>query len=656
MMNKSMRLRLGIALVFCLVSWMTFGQRVSGGFERFNQSSGSQQGQQPQDQFEVPPDTADIFYYFADNPNLEYTFEDTLLSNYFQQYDPVRQRDLDYMHLGNLGSAHQPIVYEPTMRQGFDLGLHQYDLYRINGAEFPFYRVENAFTNLAYYQGGQQADGYIKADFSRNFANGVTFNINYDRISQLGTANQYPNQNSRNTSFGLGTSFISSNQRYSSFFSLTRNTIEQEDNGGILREPQNEGDLASPTSAQVFLNTAQTRHDNQEWRYTHYYKFGGQQDSIKGQRRAFTLTHQFIFQDDTYKFFATDPTLADSSFFNNFPGLLPDERGSRFFMDYQKVENSFRLATFQLEKFGQTKAKEQKDLLEIGLTHAYHRANMEPRDSTINNLFLTGRWNIKLRDRLRLNTYAHFGLWDHAGDYQLKGTLALDLGKLGNLQLQALNQLYRPNLIQTTFYSSQTRLWKNNFDQTLETNLQATYRLPSIGLEASAAYHLINNFIYFDTDGFARQTGVPVSILQFIVKQDFKLGPMHLDNVFTAQTASEDVIRLPSIYTKHSLYYEGEWFKVLLVRLGVDMRLNTSYFADYYNPLTGQFQLQGMQETELYPAMDAYFSMRVNKFRAFFKWENFSSLWLTDRLFYQTAFYGHPNGTFRLGVKWRFIN
>ena len=131
---------------------------------------------------------------------------------------------------------------------------------------------------------------------------------------------------------------------------------------------------------------------------------------------------------------------------------------------------------------------------------------------------------------------------------------------------------------------------------------------------------------------------------------------MHLDNVFTAQTASEDVIRLPSIYSKHSLYYSDKWFKVLLVRFGVDLRFNTSYFSDYYNPLTGQFQLQDTQETEFYPSLDAYFSMRVNKFRAFFKWENFSNIWITDRLFYQTAFYGHRNGSFRLGIEWRFID
>lgn len=659
-MEKLVKLRLVFLIGAVFLSISTWGQRPgSGGFDRFsNNGNGNIPSDvRGQDEFEVDPDTSDIFFYYADNPNRDFIYDDSLLLNYFHQYDPTRQYDLDYMHLGNLGSAHQQIIYQPLLRRGFDVGLHQYDLYRTNGSNFPYYRIEKAYTNLAYFQGGQQSDGYLKADFSRNFASGINFSINYDRISQLATQNQYPNQNSRNTSVGFGLAFRNPESPYTSFFSYTQNTIQQEDNGGILAEPEDEGDLNSPTSATVFLNTGQTRHFNQELRYTQYYQFGGQQDSIRGQRRSYTLTHEIMWQSDTYKFFAESPTTFDSSFFNNLPELLPDDRGSRFFLDYQKVENSFRIATFQAEKFGQNKAKDQKDLLEFGLTHSYHRVSMEPRDSTINNLFVTGKWSLKLRETARLETYGHFGLWDNAGDYQVKGILSLDLKKLGALRLEAINQLYKPNLIQTSFITSQIQLWdNNNFDRTLETNLKATYALPKLGFEATGAYHLINNFIYFDSTGFARQTSTPISILQFIVKQNFKFGPMHLDNVFTAQTASEDVIRLPSIYSKHSLYYSDKWFKVLLVRFGVDLRFNTSYFSDYYNPLTGQFQLQDTQETEFYPSLDAYFSMRVNKFRAFFKWENFSSIWITDRLFYQTAFYGHQNGSLRLGIKWRFID
>ena len=84
------------------------------------------------------PDTFDFTYFFQDNPGQEYPFKDTLLNNNFQQYDPVREGKLDYANLGYLGSAHHQLTYQPLFRQGFDIGFHQFDLYKFQGATLPF--------------------------------------------------------------------------------------------------------------------------------------------------------------------------------------------------------------------------------------------------------------------------------------------------------------------------------------------------------------------------------------------------------------------------------------------------------------------------------------------------------------------------------------
>ena len=232
----------------------------------------------------------------------------------------------------------------------------------------------------------------------------------------------------------------------------------------------------------------------------------------------------------------------------------------------------------------------------------------------------------------------------------------MDFKKAGSLSLSAINQLYSPTLMEHRLYLSEQQVYRNNFSKTLSTTLSGTYSLPLLQLELAGRYHLLNNYIYFDTLALPQQTGIPISIAQLIVKKDFRLGSFHLDNMVALQQATEDFIRLPSIYSKHSLYYAGRWFKVLDVRVGFDLRFNDSFFAPYYNPVTGQFQLQDKREAEPYPATDAFFSMRVTKFRAFFKWENATAALLTDQLFYQTAYYAHPGAVFRLGLKWRFLN
>ncbi|MCB0571239.1 MAG: hypothetical protein KDC66_15815 [Phaeodactylibacter sp.] len=644
-----------ISFLFCLFAGgpAVWGQQPTG---RSGQPSGTG-GANPREQGEVEVDTFDIFYFYAGNPNQDIPFSDSTLGDYFRQYDPVRHRRLDYKNLGNLGSAHEPIVFETASRRGFDVGLNQFSLYLTPGSELPYYRIEKPFTLVSYTMGSQQADGYTTAKFSRNFANGLNYTLDFKRISQLGETSQYPNQNTRNTALATGLWYHGKRGRYDGFFSFAANTAEQEDNGGILREPQDEGDFSSPSSAEVFLADARTRHSHRELSYTHYYRFGGGQDTLGRVHRSYTVSHRLLYENSIYKYYDKYAVAADSGFYNLFPAFLPDQRGTRFYLDHRRIENSFQLATFKLGPANQNRARNQRDLLEVGAVHTLNLLEEAGADSTINNLFLTGRLRVNPSERLLLNLYGHFGLWDNAGDYRLSGELFFDFKKVGQLRLNAINQLYSPSLMQHRLYLTEQEVYRNNFDKTLATTLAATYSLPHWKLNITGQYHLLNNYIYFDTLGLSRQTGIPISIAQLIVEKDFALmWNLHLDNLVALQQSSEDFIRLPSIYSKHSFYYAGKWFQVLNVRLGVDLRFNDSYFGNYYNPVTGQFQLQDRKEVEFYPAADAFFSMRVTKFRAFFKWENATATFITDRLFYQTAYYGFPSSVFRIGISWRFLN
>lgn len=602
-------------------------------------------------------DTFGVFEFNAVNPLLEKPYSDSLLGNYFQQYDPTRHRDLDWMQLGILGSAHQPLAYQPQRRQGFDVGLHQYELYYTQAKDLHFYRLQKAYTNLSYTQGAEQADGYATAQFSRNFAKGLNYTLDYKRINQLGSTAQYPNQNNRHTAFATGLWWHSAKGRYDGFLAYAANTTDHEDNGGLETEPERGGEFNSASSADVFLDNARTRHARREWSYTQHYRVGGDVDSTGRQRRAYTLAHQFTYENSAYKYHDTY-SIADTSFYNRFPSLLNDERGVRYFLRHQRVENAFRISTFKLSASDkQNKARSQKDLFEVGLRQAYHRLRQEPGDTVINNLFLEGKAGFRPSERLDLQAEAQLGLlWGNAGDYRVSGVLFFDAGKLGRLSANLSNQLYSPTLMQSELLLNQRPVWDKDFKKTLETNLSVTYALPAWKFEVTGGYHLLNNLIYFDSLATPQQTGVPVSILQLVVKKDFRVWRLHLDNVLALQQASEDVVRLPQLFGKHSFYYAGLWFKVLDVRLGVDLRYTTDYYANYYNPVIGQFQLQDRFNVPLYPALDAYFSMRVTKLRAFIKWENFSSTFITDRLFYLSPYYAQPSAGIRWGIKWRLVN
>jgi len=731
--------------------------------QRAPQGQGRQKGKPLQSIRKIPKDSLLIFYYFIENPNEEFPYKDTLLDNYFHQFDPARSRVLDHGSLGYLGSPTFPLFYESSFRQGFDVGLHQYDLYKIKVDDLRFYNLKRAYSDFYFSQGGSQDDIQLKGKFSRNFNKNVNISLDYHRISQFGSRDPiryfYQNQKARQTALAGGLTFKNDANTYQGFLAFSNNIHQQEDNGGIQSETfflQDDNGFSSNLSIPVWLDDATTRHSEQEISYTHYYNYNPIQfkenkirkaeekarakeaaeaaaarvarldslsripvdtslktttqvldtlknnpidslqnppidslqkikvDSISNQRptppsfgpppsfvnsppqnsvprgRTYTLMHRIAYKKGTYKF-SDISAFADSSYYKN---LLLDIRGLRHYVQTRKIENTFAISTFKPRKSNADKVKQQSDFFEVGIRHSFNWIDEDIADSTVNNLFLTGKWNFAPSERLKVQTYAHLGLWDNAGDYRVSGEFFFDLKKLGQLKLKGINQLNRPELLQQRFYISQRNAWTNDFKPTLETNLSATYALPKWGFQASGQYHLLNNYIYFDTLATAQQTGAPLSIFQLILQQNFKLGKFHLDNVLILQQTTNDALNLPSLFSKHSFYYDGRWFKQKLqIRLGADVRMNNSYFANTYNPIVGQFILQNKQKINFFPAVDASASIKVQQFRFFVKAENLTRFFAetvgsirADEQYYQAAFYPIQNGRFRLGLGWKFGN
>lgn len=678
--------------MLCCLMWLAVplsAQRTGGRFP--GQTPGGFNDTVPQG--EILIDTFPIFYFRSDRFFQEKAFSDTLLDIAFRQNEPNRKLANEYRHLGINGSAATPLWYRPVRRRGLDVGFHQYDLYHLSLDSIRHYRLEKAFTQTAYYTGGEQANGYFTAKFSRNFANGLNFSLDYRRLAYLGTRTLFPEQNTRNTSLGIGFWIGGLDSRYMAFLSMATNKFEHDNNGGIAVEPEDEenGGFSTPGSAEVFLDNTGTRNQHAAFRYAQYLRIGSlplagkkqappvdfrrpliQPDSLRpdsmqkppdplpasppaeaanGNRQQYWIGHSISYYSDRYTFFDNDVSV-DSAVYGPF---YTDPRGLRNFLRKRSLENHLKILTFRPEKVGYRDPRSSRGLLEVGLQHQVHWLDMEAADSTVQNLFLTGRWDVALGDKIRLESSGHFGLLDQAGDYRLQGNLILDLGDPFTLTGQVVNQLYTPSVIQDRFYVSEVQLWNNNFAKTLETNISATFGIPDWKLRLTGGYHLINNYIYYDEQGLVQQTRTPISIGQLMVENTFRAGKFFLTNQVGFQVASESFIRLPEIHGKHSLYFAGDLFQVLESRIGFDLRYNTAYFSDTYSPVVGNFRLQNTQEVDFYPSVDAFFSLKVTKFRAFVRWFNLTEVLLPDRLYYQTAFYPYPPGSnLRIGIDWRF--
>lgn len=635
----------------------------------------------PSDTLDTPEDeeldTANIAFFFPNNPGVVFPEKDSLLDNNLQQYDPARRRPLDYFNLGNVGTAAYPSVYQPILRSGLDIGLHQFDIYQIKNSDIRFYQQTKAFTDL-FYSGNEQSNGLIETKYGRNFANGLHLSIDYKRIFNLGiTDNAVPiiqrtvndtNQEwlyqgvprGRTVAFGIG--FWLHKEKYDGYLTFTSNLVSQFDKGGITGDSVFRKTTPSQTLSPR-LTGAFTRHEKYEISYLQYFKLN--RNDSTGTKRAYLASHDIKYKSAFYHTAdpfgnkssgEPQPDRLDSLFYGSF---ITDPRGIRFLLKEKQVENSFSVSTTRarVSKDSTQTASGQNDWLEVGITHSFHALDDEAQNRNFNNIILRGRFNFTPNENLKVETAGQFNVIGYnLGDYRLNGDLFFKLDKIGSLNIKAVSQLYKPTWMQSNLTLTQKPFWNNDFSKTLETHLSGTLALPRLNLEATVAYTLLNNYIYFDKQAIAQQANAPLSILQLIVNQNFTLYKFHLDNTVAIQKPTETFLRLPTFYTKNSLYWEGKLFKkVMLTRIGVDLRYNTTWAAPNYMPLTGQFFTQESGDVRAYPSLDIFLSFKVSSFRFFAKWENIVGNVGND---IYTQLYNYPvsDRNFRFGIRWQMFN
>lgn len=602
----------------------------------------------------VPLDTTPFLFTFSLSPERFYPAADTLADFDFRMYNPARRQAVDYGTLGNVGSSARPLFFEPAARQGFDPGFHAFDLYRQHAADLQFFRNSRSFTDLFFSQGRIQNDNMLRARFSRTFSGGLNFSLNYATFNHLG---QYRYQAVKHSAFAVGI-WQPVSPRYEFFLIYSRNSAKQQENGGIVTDTVfGGGQFNGPIDAAVRLPDEQALTKQSDWsaHFTHHLKFTGAGDSSAG-KRVLRASHTAEWTKQSFKFSdpGSNPDIgmrSDSLFFDTF---LVDRRGIRHFWALNRLDNTLTLNTFKTKKPGRP-----SDELALGITHTLFNLKQEPAsDSVFSNLFLTGNLALTPSERFAFIARGNLGIITNFGEYSVKGDLKIGLGKAGEFRASLLSQRYPPSMLLRRLYVSKRLFWKNDFVKPVETSLSATYALPLIGLEVTGKTHLVNNYLYFNQQGIATQTTSPLQVAQLLIQENLRFKGLHFDNTIALQRANrDDVLRLPSWFSKNSLYYSGTIIKKRMrINIGADFRVNGEFMPDGYQPVTAQFYLQDSLSAKPFPWIDVFVTLKVKTFRFFFRYENLGTFWDAQSVFYQTARHPQPFGAIRLGVGWRFMD
>lgn len=627
---KRMKQHFGLLLLFALAPLLLLAQ--TGATTR--QASATTQRR----------DSIPLLFNLALSPEKSYPDADTLPDASFRMYDPVRKQAIDWGHLGHVGSPARPLLFEPDGRRGFDAGFHAFDLHRMAATDLRFYRYARSVSDVFFSQGGNQFDGMLNARFGRTFSDGSCFALDYRTVNNKG---QFRHLRSKHNTLMLGV-WVPIGKRYDGFIIAGNNINRQQDNGGLVSDTIGDA-LVGAIDAEVRLGQASalTRFSDQTVQLVQHLRFVGGDDG----KRALRATHTFSWMRERYKFY-DDQVSETADYYGNF---YTDARGLRQYLSLNRYNNTFSITTYKEKARGRP-----SDVLTVGIDHTFFDIYQEPRDTSLSNLFATGSLAVTPSDRFAFLVKGELGVPPfNTGEYRLSGELALGLGKAGRLRGGVQSQRFPPALIQHQLFVSQRSVWLNNFEKPIENTLWASYALPLIGLEASARTHVVNNYIYYNTLAQPVQLGTPVSVLQLLVSENLRIGPIHLDNTIALQQSGQldGVLRLPAWFTKNSVYYSGKVFKKrLFVQTGFDFRMNAEFRPDAYFPVNSQFHLQDSLTQKPYPWLDFFAAIKVSSFRFFFRWENLNGLIDQKTFFYNTAYNPQPLSGIRLGISWRFLD
>ena len=614
-------------------------------------------------------DSITISYRYLDSTNRR-TIDSSV--NDFDKYFPVTS---SYQYLGNNGAAAFSLIFQPASKPGWDAGFHAYDTYRFTLEDSKFYKTTKPFSMLGY-QLASGKEQMIKVMHTQNPRPNLNVGFDYRLITAPGF---FLNQNTNHNSYRVFGNYQGKRKRYNSYLVLVGNTIRASENGGIkndslLLDPNkkdrfslhvNLGD-SSPYSRNPFRTTILTGNTYKDLTLFFRQSYDlGKRDSVEINDSTteylfypkLRIQHSFTYS--TYKYRFAD-IATDSAVYKNWYDIDLRYNPRDTFSVSEKwtvISNDLSLIQFpdtknaaQFFLAGAT-LQNIKRVPDSGSTNNFYNVMLhaEYRNRTRNKL-----WDVLLKGEFYLN-----GL--NAGDYSAYASLSRYLNKrLGAVNLFFRNVNRSPSFIfdnRSAFNLGNSNNFKK--ENIISFGAAATNRFINIGFKD----HLVTNYSYFTDYYHTAQYSKVINIFQVFASKKFRLSKhwnYYLDAV-VQHTDGAAPVKVPLLFTRSRLAYEGNFYKNLYISTGIEARYYTGYKANNYSPVMGQFVPQDTMTVKNLPDIAAFVHFRIKGFTAYVRAENLNTVSFANGFGFINNNFAAPHYPtqgfmLRLGIQWWFVN
>lgn len=582
---------------------------------------------------------------------------DTTLTN-FHRFGVVRKSHFLYQDLGhNLGTPVKLIFYELPSQVGVQWGIKSYEAYKVHPDSVYYYDTKSPYSDFYFIQGGrgQQIAG---VEFTRNVTARANFGFIFQRTN---TFRQYAFSPNRTENAILEQYWalawlrvFSKNRRYQLLAHYHHFNSPLKELGGVKN-----GD-----KPEVLYNYQQTEAqligEPRSWQIYDRVRFY-QEYSLDSGRRRVSLFHTIQFEKQRDSYFDGNFEANQAFYLQGAMPTMPIIDG--FSLNLKEVNDDyrFRLLTNQagmrmsFTKINLWAYLKRRDIgLKSNWQYWYRIANLA---ENYVGVMLEG----DLEKRVQWGVRTEYLLGK--SDYLFEGKASQSFW---SVNLKSIS--FAPALVENRYFS-RIRAWDYQ-DKLRNTSAQEilgelVWSFNSLQLKPLLRYQLVSNYIFFnrDTTGFIfpDQTQGMLAIGQLGLYAKWHMGYFSFENqlFYTKEFSQLGVIRFPRWYLWGSWYYERGFFReALLLRVGVDWRWQSAYFADAYMPALKQFYLQNSFLVRAYPVSDLFISFKIRKVRAFLKLTHWNEglLPFPDNGYVVTPFYAGFRRTFGLGISWRLFD
>lgn len=583
---------------------------------------------------------------------------DTFLSNLHNERYWFNDTSF-YQHLGNVGTAATPLLFQLPDKIGVRLGKNIFDRYAYKPGQLNYFDTRSPYTHLYYIQGGR-GEQVFEALHTRNINPRWNFGVAYQVLSanhQFGPGAQGATRTRGmldNQAVKAWTHYRSENEKYNLFFNFTFMKVEQIETGGIDTTGATAAELERYEEAPVYLSQASNEEARSNLHLTQIYRLAKENLKVYHTLDFFRQRNEFV--DDEIPL----DLAAGTSYL--YPNFYLSRGRTKDLTDYKELENTFGLT-------GNNKLSSYTAYARLRNAGAHYSALdsiqglpdsvlatgnvFKPieADGSYNQVFIGGSIRLFYKELAELTGEAEYQL---AGDYRIKGTARLG-GAYGSLQ----RVLYSSSISQNFMLGNHYK-WNRDQSNIVIDRIGAGLH-QKIGkrqyLKLDGHYTNIKRWVYFDENALPQQLSGNQRFWGGSLSHNIFFGPVHFDNLVAYNNTDEaDKILMPEWLLESKAYIEGPLFKnALYLQFGLQGTYASEYYGYGYMPVTQQFFVQNDFLVQGYPVVDVFLNADIKTVNVFLKMSH-ANYELTEPVYFVTPYYPGMRRSFVFGLIWRFFD